>query len=205
MTCHQRRSFSVQRQRQQGLVLFIALIVMVAMTLAGIGMMRSLDAVTMAAGNVGFKDASLNAGDRAIEAGFQWLLSQSGTPNLNNTSLGRGYYSSRPASEPDWVDAGTWASGYPVDGGAEDPAGYTVSYIIHRMCTQSNTPYNGSNAGVQNECALYYEGGASVGGSNRSAATMFEGNPQVYYRITARVQGPRDTQTFVQSFVTIMN
>lgn len=199
------RSFKAQPQRQRGLVLFVALIVLVAMTLAGIGMIRSIDTATMAAGNVGFKDASLSAGDRAIEGGFQWLLSQSGTPNLNNTNLAMGYYASRPASEPDWTDPGTWASAFEVDGGAPDAAGYTVAYVIHRMCTQANTAYNGSNAGVQNECAQYFEGGASVGGSNRNAATTFQGNPQVYYRITARVQGPRDTQSIVQSFVTIMN
>jgi type IV pilus assembly protein PilX len=205
MTCIGRRCFNANPQRQRGLVLFIALIVMVAMTLAGIGMMRSLDTVTMAAGNVGFKDASLSAGDRAIEAGFKWLLSQSGTPNLNNTNSGMGYYSARPASEPDWVDPGTWAPALEVDDGAQDAGGYTVSYIIHRMCTQPNTAYNGDNAWVHNECALNYEGGASAGGSNRNAATTFQGNAQVYYRITARVVGPRDTQTFVQSFVTIMN
>jgi hypothetical protein len=63
------------------------------MTLAGIGM---IDRSTRRRWRwqCGIQDASLSAGDRAIEGGFQWLLSQSGTPNLNNTNLAMGYYAS---------------------------------------------------------------------------------------------------------------
>jgi hypothetical protein len=81
-----------------------------------------------------------------------------------------------------------------VDGGAPDAAGYTVSYIIHRMCTQANTAYNGSNAGVQNECAQYFEGGASVGGSNRNAATTFRATAGLLPHHRTRARSSRHTK-----------
>jgi Tfp pilus assembly protein PilX len=191
---------------QRGLVLFIALIVLVAMALASVGMVRSLDTATVVAGNLGFKEASIGAGDKGIEAAYQWLLARSGTPALNLSDLGAGYSSSYPAVTPDWTDPAIWADAVSLNGGAPDAAGYVISYLIHRMCTQPDTAYNGFNAGVANECALHLDmSGVSSGGSTRANATVFQGNPQVYYRITARVQGPRDTQSFVQSFVAITN
>lgn len=191
---------------QQGLVLFIALIVLVAMALASVGMIRSMDTATVVAGNLGFKEASIGAGDKGLEAAFQWLLARSGTPALNLTDPGAGYSSSYSAVTPEWIDPATWTDAVTLNGGASDAAGYVVSYLIHRMCTQPDTAYNGFNAGVANECALHLDvSGVSSGGSTRANAAVFQGNPQVYYRITARVQGPRDTQSYVQSFVAITN
>jgi hypothetical protein len=33
----------------------------------------------------------------------------------------------------------------------------------------------------------------------------FQGNPNVYYRITSRVQGPRNTFSYIQTMVTMPN
>ncbi len=52
--------------RQRGVVLLITLIVLVAMMLAGIGMMRSVDTTTMIAGNVAFREATLAAGEKGM-------------------------------------------------------------------------------------------------------------------------------------------
>ena len=61
-------------RRQQGVVLLIALIVLVAMTLAGIGMMRSIDTGTMVAGNIGFRQSAVATGDGGIEQAITWLV-----------------------------------------------------------------------------------------------------------------------------------
>jgi Tfp pilus assembly protein PilX len=45
--------------RIRGAVLFIALIVLVAMTLAGIAIMRSVDTATLIAGNLAFKQGTV--------------------------------------------------------------------------------------------------------------------------------------------------
>ena len=194
------------RHRQRGVILVIALIVLVAMTLAAIGMTRSIDTANLVAGNLSFKQSSLSAADKGIEAGYQWLLALAGTTALNDTDLSAGFYSSKPGSEPDWTLSATWADAVELPGGA-DATGNVISYLIHRMCTEPNTTYNGVGAGGEaNLCALSTAtGGSSGGGSMSVGSVQFTGNPQVYYRITARAQGPRGTESYVQSMVAITN
>ena len=103
--------YSPQMPRgQQGVVLFIALIVLVAMTLAGIGMVRSIDTGNLIAGNLAFKQATLQASDSGIETGYQWLLANTGGTTLNNTDAANGYYSAPPANDAtlDWFDLANW-------------------------------------------------------------------------------------------------
>lgn len=192
-------------QRQRGVVLVIALIVLVSMTLAAIGMSRSIDTANLVAGNLSFKQSALNAADKGIEAGYTWLIANSGTATLNSTNLARGYYSSRAVPEPDWTAAATWASSVTLDNGDADAAGNVISYIIQRMCTEPDTAYNGTGAsGQSNQCAQFVETIATpAGGSQGVGATVFQGNPQVYYRITARSQGPKNTESHVQAMVSI--
>ena len=189
--------------RQRGLVLFIALIVLVAMTLAGIGMVRSVDTGIMVAGNLGFKQTAVNSAEAGLQEAYQWLVDNAGGGGLSNSNTAKGYYSSRPANEPDWNDATTWEDAVTLD---EDATGNTVSYVIHRMCTQPNTPYNGTNAGVANQCGMTAAAGTpGAGGSMSVGSYSFAGTPQVYYRITARTQGPRNTESYVQAMVAISN
>lgn len=54
--------------RQQGVVLLIALIVLVAMTMAGIAMVRSVSIGNQVAGNLAFQQANLTETDAGIEA-----------------------------------------------------------------------------------------------------------------------------------------
>jgi Tfp pilus assembly protein PilX len=197
---------SLPPARQKGLVLFIVLIVLVAMSLAGIGMMRSIDTSTVVAGNLGFKEASVNAGDQGLQAAYQWLLANAGGTTLNNSNVNMGYYSSRPVTEPDWYDSDTWQDAVTLNGGAPDDAGNVVSYVIHRMCTQPNTPYNGDNGGVTNQCAMTLSVGAKATGSSMNVGAYAPpGTPQVYYRVTSRIQGPRNTESFVQTMVAVTN
>jgi type IV pilus assembly protein PilX len=67
--------------KQRGVVLLIALIMMVAMTLAAIGMMRSVDTGSVIAGNMAFKKATLSASDAGMSAAFNALMS---VANSNN-------------------------------------------------------------------------------------------------------------------------
>jgi len=192
--------------RQKGVVLFISLIVLVAMTLAAIGMVRSIDTATMVAGNLGFKEASLNAGDQGVEAAYQWLLANAAGSTLDNSDLSVGYYSSAPVDEQDWFDPNTWNSAAMVNGGAPDAAGNVISYVIHRMCTQPDTAYNGDNGGISNTCALNMPvGAAATGGSMSVGSYAFSGTPQVYYRVTTRIQGPHNAQSIVQAMIAITN
>jgi type IV pilus assembly protein PilX len=72
---------------QRGVVLLIALIMLVAMTLAGIGMMRSVDTGSVIAGNMAFKQATLNASDAGTSAGFNALVAVANSGNLLDKAI----------------------------------------------------------------------------------------------------------------------
>src|SRR5690242_5408269 len=84
------------RSAQQGVVLLVALIVLIAMTLAGIGIMRSIDTGTLVAGNIGFRQAAVATGDSGIEQARSWLIANRNSLDNNNTALG--YYATRQDS-----------------------------------------------------------------------------------------------------------
>lgn len=188
-------------RRQGGAILIIALIVLAAMTLAGIAIMRSVDTSNLIAGNLAFRQSALQASDTGIEQAYQWLLGN--RPVLVNSNPAVGYFSSQPGVF-NVNDPTTWA-GMPTVG--PDAGGNTVSYLIHRMCTCPDTPYNGSCAGVANQCALTTPSTAApppgAGDSFTIGAPGYLQDPMVYYRITVRTVGPRNTTSFVQAMVAI--
>lgn len=189
--------------RARGAVLFIALIVLVAMTLAGIAIMRSVDTTTLIAGNLAFKQGTIQSSDNGIEFGFQWLLAN--RPTLANNNVANGYYSAQPAGSLNWIDPATWAGAVPV---GTDAAGNTISILIHRMCTCPDTPYNGTCVGgAAQMCALDAAVGAvpppAQGDSFVVGAPGYLGDPKPFYRITVRTQGPRNTASIVQAMVAV--
>ena len=93
-------------------MLFIALIVLVAMTLAGIAIMRSVDTGNLVAGNMAFKQSSLSASDNGIAQAFNWLTTTINNPatyaTLEQDIPGQGYYAV-VSNPPDWTDNAVWA------------------------------------------------------------------------------------------------
>ena len=63
-----------QARAQRGVVLFIALIVLVAMSLAGIALMRSVDTNVLVAGNLAFRQTNTMYGDVGVEAASTTLV-----------------------------------------------------------------------------------------------------------------------------------
>src|SRR5689334_24410707 len=85
------------RPRQSGVVLVIALIVLVAMTLVAIGTLRSVDTSNVVAGNLGFKQATLNGTDQVVETAYRYLATNWSGANLQNDAK-PGYVSSVPSA-----------------------------------------------------------------------------------------------------------
>ena len=178
------------RTRQQGVVLFIALIVLVAMTLAGLAIMRSVDTSTLVSGNVAFRQAALSSGDRGLDAAFTWLKANAITGVLNANSFPDGYYAT--AYVPvDWTDSTAWNNAKVV---GTDANGNAVSYVISRLCANLG-PYDAT-------CAS----GGSVGGTKNNfdvGTNAWTSPPVIYFRVTVRVNGPRSTLSVVQSNIAI--
>jgi Tfp pilus assembly protein PilX len=199
--------------RQGGAILFIALIVLVAMTLAGIAMMRSVDTSLGIAGNMAFRQSSLQGADKGVQAAVNWLATNSSGTTLLASNAALGYFAARPASEGEgyWFNSTNWNSSVTVPNefgqvGSPDAAGNIVRYVIHRMCNCADVAYNETCSGVGevNSCGLYYPAsGGAAGGCMSVGAPVFVGIPQIYYRITTRVDGPRNTVSVTQVTVLI--
>ena len=61
------------RASQQGVVLLVALVVLVALTVAGVAMMRSVDTATLVTGNLAFEEVATQAADQGIQAAMDLL------------------------------------------------------------------------------------------------------------------------------------
>ena len=211
-----RRAFSPRMaRRQKGVVLFIALIVLVAMTLAGIGLVRSVDTGNLVAGNMAFKQGATLAGDAGTEQAILWLSPLNGSTTLYTNNAAAGYYATSQ-STLDPTNRNSTASTPAVDWEDNDCSGLTfsvcvkpapaisvgdnsVSYIIHRLCAAEADPNSASNTCVT------YQSSSSVspkrGDLNYAKSKRFEPLPGPYYRIVSRVVGPRNTVSFVEAMI----
>lgn len=172
---------------QRGVVLFIALIVLVAMTMAGIAIMRSVDTGNLISGNVAFKQGTLQAGDYGVNAAIKYLEFNAFTGQLDNDKPSEAYYSVA-AEPPDWNADAVWANAKTV---GTDAAGNTVIYRIDRLCESPGAP-----GGVN--CAKIQKTGGEAGNSQGIGSAAFKAQPMVLFRVSARVTGPRDTTSIIQ-------
>jgi hypothetical protein len=198
------------RRAERGVVVFIALIVLVAMTLAGLATLRSSGTSILTAGNLGFRQSATVSGDLGAETGLAWLTAQ-GPVTLETRNPTRGYYATWNDIDPPltagatfnpvtWGDA-NWLDpnkAVQVNGGAFDPAGNRVSFVIHRMCKAAGA-ITGSSAPAGQECVTLTDPGK--GGPKEAGAKALTGTSQVYFRITARIEGPKNTVSYIQTMV----
>jgi len=196
---------------QRGVVLFIALIILVAMSLAGIALMRSVDTGTVIASNLAFRQNATYVGDLGIEAARSWLLNTATATLLETDSTANSYYATWGATIDllgndtdatttayDWSSSGT--SKLVTAAPFTPPTGYEVRYVIQRLCKDPGSPSDPLATCVK---AAGTVGSASSG--TKGAATYGNyalGSPvAAVYRVTVRVTGPRNTRSYVQSVV----
>lgn len=207
-----RNATSVGTRAQRGVVLLLSLIVLAAMSLAAIGLMRSVLTGNRVAGNLAFQQSALQSADRGLETAIAWLEQQARAVDQNGVktnplnanikiddakNIKTSYVALREnrGKDQSWEDywqkslvANAQVNTLPVDA-----AGNTVSYVIHRLCNAS-----GANSACEVNRKVASNEGEAKDGSDKFTAP---GLP--YYRITVRVQGPRNAVSFVQAVVAI--
>lgn len=188
------------KPHQRGVVLFVALIVLVAMTLAGLAVVRTTDTGMLIAGNLAFRKNAKHSADIGVERARQWLMETGvGGPAALDNNVGSSYkatWSIANLTLDKWGDPNQWDWS---DGGSakaiddEDGSGNQVRYVIHRMC---------ANTGPVDilTCVTSPSQGQDKGAGHYGKTTSLPGDLP-YYRITARVDGPRGTVAYIQSFI----
>jgi type IV pilus assembly protein PilX len=186
---HSRQSNLRMSNAQRGVVLVVSLIVLVAMGLAGIAMVRQLSGGLGVAGNLAFKQSATSSGDTGLEAAQAWLTALTVTPeSLSNDITSEGYFSSwNPAFNPFTYD---WSVSKQVS--ATLATGEKIRYVIHRLCSQPNSVHS------RTQCVVATRDGDQGGTTIKFGATPNEPITVPFYRITARVEGARNTISYVQ-------
>jgi Tfp pilus assembly protein PilX len=193
------------RTRQNGVVLFIALIVLVALTMAGIALVRSVDTSNVIAGNLAFKQGTVQAADVGVEAAATVLptiiannLETNQTPAATSVNPNYWYYASRREEDASGAPT-TKEFGSAVAGGAIDwtlvPTASTVSgnavqVVIDRLCLGPPPVTD-----IQARC---FAEDPTSSGTKKAGGIVFSGADTVFYRATVRVSGPRNTVSVVQ-------
>lgn len=194
-------------QRQRGVVLFFTVILLVAMTMAGIALTRSVDTANVIAGNLAFHDSTILASDVGIESAIDWLDGNAGA-TLNNDAPAAGYAATglgaarNPAAGQSWDSY--WTTVLEPSGQArtlpmDTVTGTTVSYVINRLCTNLGPP-----TAMGTGCAVAPSNSqAAAGNGSKDPDTPDFSTGEVYYRITARTVGPHNTVTYTQAIVRV--
>lgn len=201
--------------KQRGATLFFALIGLVVLMLTAAALVRSVDTASIISGNLSFRQGATSAGDRGVEAAMSWLNTKMGSTAsasassvtdaiaaTNTTDTSFGYYASNEeflsGSITDPKQDAAWASGRCRNIG-EDDRGNSVCYVIERMCLK---PASGEviDLNTMNKYCILADLNAlhsSVTGKEQPIAPELA----FMFRVTARVRGPRNTVSYIQSFV----
>ena len=186
-------------------MLFIALLVMVGLAIAGVALMRSTDTATVVTGNLVLKQAASSAVDRGVERAINALWEA--TPALDRTqhAPAQNFYACIRGSAggcmaansvipkiPDLLlDASGCSGPGPASGLiANDDAGNRSCYVVERMCLNPG-------AAIASNCNLATGAFGADPGTEHYIGLIRPGD--AFYRVTVRVEGPRNTVTYAQA------
>lgn len=182
------------RRRQRGVSLVIALIALIALTFAGLALIRTADTSNVIAGNLSFREATVQATDVGVETAYAALSTIVSTSPDANSPAGCAvgacnYYPTmqtptNAAGVPSVID---WTAVPSTNVGGS----YAVQYVIDRLCN-GPTPVTDVAGNCMNLSA-------TSSGSHKAGAVSFTSASQVYYRAVVRVTGPRNSISIVQT------
>ena len=181
-------------RKQEGVVLFVALIVLIIMTLAGLALLRQMGAGTSIAGNIAFKENATSVADRGTEFANAWLVANYAL--TASDSIANGYISNWGTSvDPTTFD---WDAQGKLRVDDEAQTGNRTRFIIHRLCESKDM----SSLDPAQKCSdsPVLNTGDSRGGAGYPGVLPGT-KTKPFFRITTRVDGPRNTTSFTQVLV----
>lgn len=187
------KNYSVAKQ-QKGLVLFIALIALVAMSLAAAALVRSVDSGILVAGNLAFKQSAIMSAETGIADAYRYI-------NVNSAALtadANGYFASFDDTKS-LKSTGTWGATNSFLAPTDSVSGNETRYIVQRMCRSAGATDSIPNNCMSGDSQKVASSQASQSYANQDPATP-DGASTVY-RVTVRVVGPKNTTSYLQAFI----
>ncbi|HEV8553034.1 MAG TPA: hypothetical protein VGR65_06570 [Casimicrobiaceae bacterium] len=205
------RCAPIGNSQQRGVVLFIALIVMVAMSLAAIALMRSVDTTSAVIGNLAFRQASILPANYGIEDAAAGLFNDANPANLARIADVRvdtpaqNYYATH-SQAAGWDDQygvpqplQTKAAAAALTRSQADGAGNTITYVIERMCNPNAPVIPADKSAANTWCDMMPPKQSPGTTINDPMAAILSAQP--FYRVTVRVDGPQNTVSFAQAML----
>ena len=198
-----RRTFSTSGSgRQRGIVVFVALISVVLMSLAAVGLMRSVHTNTMVVGNLAFRQAAQAMATSAVERALYDMFAPTRTiadPELKSNDLTRNYYATLQLGQDQYgVPAALQGnlSGYAVTQVITDSVtGNTARYIVERMCDDDAAGL----AASMKDCEMIPPKQSFAKETELKKGIPLPRIP--YYRMTVRVDGPGNSVAYSQAML----
>jgi type IV pilus assembly protein PilX len=184
-------------RRERGFILFIVLIVLVAMMLAGTALMRSVDTGTSIAGNFAFKQATVAAVDAGIAQAFAGTFTRFSGATTGTTVANQYYATMQTLGSDGLPSVVTWSAAPYLDLGTTN--GNRVRYVVERMCAPNaaGTPPT-FDFEITQFCVTEPDDAPPC---VRLPCPPWTGNRKVNYRVSLRVEGPRNTVTTAQAVI----
>jgi type IV pilus assembly protein PilX len=201
--------------KQRGVALFFALVCLVAIMLAAVVLVRSVDTSTLISGNLAFQRSATASGDAGTETAMTWLTTVE-TANVAKNVLNdpshafnvddpaNGYYASLDPAKSLTASSGTrflWDSTDSKGLATDITTGNTTRYVIQRMCRTSGVAIKDANClfsgAIQDTNSQNIPLPQEI--CKGTGCPVAGQTPQI--RITSRTTGPRNTLSYVQAFV----
>ena len=137
----------ISRRSQHGAVLFVVLMVLSLLLLAGLGVMRTVDTGNVIAGNYSFKQAAVQASDSAVTDAMNGLASIV-VAGGGNANVANRYYQLRQTTldSRGFPTAVNWNNvacaneiGQSISDCEASVGNYRVQYVIERLCLAQPT------------------------------------------------------------------
>lgn len=202
------------RSRERGTTLFVALIMLLTMSIAAVSLVRSVDSTVVITGNLAFQQAALQAADFGIEQAAKDLQNNpketywstgSASAEKDKANYRPVMFARNQTGQPKvsgytvniaGVPSVDWSGIPKIIPSPNDPVipdGFEVQYLIDRMCI--GTPPITDLASNCMSSGVSQPGGSKAGGLGKASFTWVH---SVQYRLTVRVTGPNNAQSFVQ-------
>lgn len=171
------RRMTAPYYKQRGVVLFVALIVLVAMSLAGVSMMRTVDTGTQVAGNLASRQSAANAADAHFETALGQIVAM--VANGSSRSGGAAGYSTVAMGAP--VEERNWDAAQ--DMGVDPKTGSHVEILIDRLCSVT-------------ECEVTL--GDPLRAVGRGIGLLQPRPAYKHFRTIARITDPKGLVTYIE-------
>jgi type IV pilus assembly protein PilX len=209
---------------QAGIVLFFALLALAVMSIAAVALIRSVDTNALLSGNMVFRQSASATSNVALEGVAQSIATNISLANSVRHFPAQGYYAncSRFDVQPhasicdgtrlttmSWDNTNSRLVPNQTDGNSEiingvDRQGNQIRYVVERMCNFNEAEINAGNATMDASRCLMASGQAceppiNIPDPDQPPCANQATSP--LYRLTLRISGPKNTLTFMQSFI----